>query len=139
MNQTEKHDGTQRNRIALVTGGSRGLGRNIAMHLARGGADVILTYRQRKEEGDAAVADIAALGRKAVSLQLDVADAGTFDEFRQRVAQALRSRWDRSNFDFLINNAGIDRMVPFAQTTEEAFDELMNVHLKGVYFLTQKL
>src|SRR5882672_3507733 len=94
------------NKIALVTGGSRGLGRNIALQLARNGNDVILTYRQKKEEGEAVVAEIEALGRKAVALQLDVADLGQFDGFHKALAQALEANWQRQNFDFLINNAG---------------------------------
>jgi NAD(P)-dependent dehydrogenase (short-subunit alcohol dehydrogenase family) len=85
------------------------------------------------------VAEIEKLGRKAVLLQLDVASVGTFDAFRDDVAAGLQAKWQRGSFDVLINNAGIDRMSPFAETTEEAFDSLMNVHFKGVYFLTQKL
>jgi NAD(P)-dependent dehydrogenase (short-subunit alcohol dehydrogenase family) len=126
-------------KIALVTGGSRGLGRNIALALARGGHDIVLTYRTREAEGQAVVAEIAKLGRQAVPLQLDVASVDTFDAFRDVVARALQASWSRDRFDFLINNAGIDRMAPFAETTEEAFDSLLNVHFKGVYFLTQKL
>jgi len=127
------------NKIALVTGGSRGLGRNIALQLARKGHDVVLTFRQRKEEGEAVVAEIVALGRKAVALPLDVGDIRQFDGFHTALQQALAANWQRQDFDFLINNAGIDRSAPFAQTTEEAFDELLNVHFKGVFFLTQKL
>jgi NAD(P)-dependent dehydrogenase (short-subunit alcohol dehydrogenase family) len=127
------------NKVALVTGGSRGLGRNIAGQLARGGADVILTYRSRKDEGEAAVAEIEGMGRKAVVLQLDVGDVSGFGGFREAVAGALEKNWQRKDFDFLINNAGIDVTAPFAQTTEAAFDSLMNVHFKGVYFLTQTL
>jgi NAD(P)-dependent dehydrogenase (short-subunit alcohol dehydrogenase family) len=127
------------NKIALITGGSRGLGRNIALHLARSGNDVILTYRQGKDEGQAVIAEIVALGRKAALLQLDVSEIRLFGAFQGAVAQVLKSHWQREKFDFLINNAGIDRMSPFAATTEEAFDELMNVHFKSVYFLTQKL
>jgi NAD(P)-dependent dehydrogenase (short-subunit alcohol dehydrogenase family) len=126
-------------KVAIVTGGSRGLGRNIAMQLARGGADVILTYRTGKEEGDAVVAEITALGRKAVALQIDVGDVKSFGGFRAAVTQALQALWRRKNFDFLINNAGIDRRASFAETTEEGFDSLMNVHFKGVFFLTQTL
>jgi len=127
------------NKIALVTGGSRGLGRNIALQLASKGNDVILTYRQKKEEGEAVVAEIQALGRKATALQLDVSDLNQFDGFHNALAQALAENWQRKDFDFLVNNAGIDRYSTIDQTTVEAFDELLNVHFKGVYFLTQKL
>ena len=105
-------------KIALVTGGSRGLGRNIALQLARSGQNVILTYRNQKAEGEAVVAEIEKLGRQAVLLQLDVASAGSFNVFRDAVADGLQASWRRSNFDFLIKNAGIDRMSPFAETTE---------------------
>jgi NAD(P)-dependent dehydrogenase (short-subunit alcohol dehydrogenase family) len=138
MSESKKLE-TNSNKIALVTGGSRGLGRNIALQLARSGHDVILTYRTRREEADAVIGEIAGMGRKAVALPLDVSDAKSFGAFRNVLAKALETNWQRSNFDFLINNAGIDRMAPFAQTTEEAFDSLMNVHLKGVFFLTQTL
>lgn len=126
-------------KISLVTGGSRGLGRNIALHLARSGHDVVLTYRTQKEEGQAVAAEIEKLGRRAVALELDVAKVGTFDAFATALGKSLRATWRRDRFDHLINNAGIDRMSPFAETTEEDFDSLMNVHFKGVYFLTQKL
>ncbi|MBL8167514.1 MAG: SDR family NAD(P)-dependent oxidoreductase, partial [Acidobacteria bacterium] len=95
-------------KIALVTGGSRGLGRSIALQLARKGNDVILTYRQKKEEGEAVVAEITTLGRKAVALPLDVSDLSQFAGFHHRLAQALESNWRRKDLDFLINNAGID-------------------------------
>ena len=127
------------NKIAVVTGGSRGLGRNIALSLARNGADVILTYRQRKEEGEAVAAEIEKFGRKATLLQLDVTDIKRFAEFRKTVQQALETKWQRKTFDLLINNAGIDSAAPFDQMTEENFDRLFLVHFKGVYFLTQRL
>ncbi len=128
-----------RNKIALVTGGSRGLGRNIALELARKGADIVLTYRERKSEGEAVAAEIGALGRRAVSLQLDVADTAGFPTFAGELERALGDRWQRNRFDFLVNNAGIDSSAPFAEMTEENFDRLFNVHFKGVYFLTQRL
>ena len=126
-------------KIALVTGGSRGLGRNIALALAGNGTDVILTYRQRKEECEAVAAEIEQRGRKAALLQLDVADVGRFEEFSNAVKHALEATWQRKSFDFLINNAGIDSAAPFDRMTEENFDRLFLVHFKGVYFLTQKL
>ncbi len=127
------------NKIALVTGSSRGLGRAIALQLARSGADLVVTYRQRKSEGEAVVAEIQALGRRAVALPLDVARADTFEAFAVALKAALETTWQRPSFDFLVNNAGIDIARPFAQTAEADFDALMNVHFKGVFFLTQRL
>jgi NAD(P)-dependent dehydrogenase (short-subunit alcohol dehydrogenase family) len=130
---------SSKEKIALVTGGSRGLGRSIALAIAKNGADVILTYRQRKEEGEAVVAAIGQLGREAALLQLDVADLSQFDGFFSSLQQTLERTWQRKNIDFLINNAGIDSSAPFEKTTVEDFDRLFLVHFKGVYFLTQKL
>ncbi|MGA8480237.1 MAG: SDR family oxidoreductase [Chthoniobacterales bacterium] len=127
------------NKIALITGGSRGLGRNTALKLARDGADLIVTYRERQDEGKAVLAEIEKLGRKAALLQLDVANTAGFDTFARTVAETLQDRWQRKDFDFLINNAGIDVYSPFDQTTEDAFDRLLNVHFRGVYFLTQRM
>ena len=126
-------------KIALVTGGSRGLGRNIALQLARNGADVVLTYRQKQAEGEAVVAEIEALGRKAVALPLDVGETKSFAAFTETLDGALEQKWGRKNFDFLVNNAGISSPGPIAAMTEENFDLLCNVHFKGVYFLTQRL
>jgi NAD(P)-dependent dehydrogenase (short-subunit alcohol dehydrogenase family) len=126
------------NKIALVTGSSRGLGKNAAMHLAKNGNDVIITYRSKKEEADAVVAEIEKAGQKAIALQLDTGVSKSFDSFIEQLSKALKEKWGRNTFDFLINNAGIDAAAPFAQTTEEDFDNLFNVHFKGVYFLTQK-
>ena len=124
--------------IALITGGSRGLGRNMAHHLAARGTDIIFTYRAARDEADAVVADLALMGRKAVALQLDTGRTGDFDAFAARVRETLKA-WGRDDFDYLINNAGIGLHKPFMQTTEADFDELMNIHVKGVFFLTQKL
>lgn len=125
--------------ISLITGASRGLGRNSALSIARRGGDVILTYRSGAEQAKAVVAEIEALGRKAVALQLDVADVSTFPAFAAAVRTALARVWDRQNFDHLVNNAGHGEMASFAQTTEAQFDSLFDTHVKGVFFLTQAL
>lgn len=124
--------------IALITGGSRGLGRNAAVHLAREGNDIILTYRSNRAEAEAAVAEIRALGRRAAALQLDVGESDMFAAFADRV-RAVLADWGRTQFDYLVNNAGVGYHVAFTETTEPLFDELMRVHLKGPYFLTQVL
>ncbi len=126
-------------KIALVTGGSRGLGKNMALALAKKGNDVIITYNSNKTEADDVIKSIEALGQKATALQLNVAEVKSFDTFATALTAALTEKWNRSSFDFLINNAGIGINTPFASTTEEQFDLLTNIHFKGVYFLTQKL
>jgi len=126
------------NKIALVTGGSRGLGKNMALSLAKKGINVILTYNSKKEEALAVVAEIEKTGQKAVALQLSAGDTKSFDAFYEQVKTVLKNTFGADKFDFLINNAGIGIYAPFADTTEEQFDELMNIHLKGVFFLTQK-
>ena len=125
--------------IALVTGGSRGLGRSMALHLADRGVDVVITYRAAAAEADAVVNAITTKGRRAVALPLDVADGGAFDAFVATLGATLKARWDRARIDYLVNNAGIGAYAAFADTTEAQFDELMNVHLKAPFFLTQKL
>ena len=130
---------TSRTPIALITGGSRGLGRNAALHLARAGVDVALTYRSSAAEAQAVVQDIEALGRRAVALPLDVSQSKSFADFAAALKQALATTWQRERFDYLVNNAGIGVNAPFAQTTEAQFDELVAVHLKGPFFLTQVL
>jgi NAD(P)-dependent dehydrogenase (short-subunit alcohol dehydrogenase family) len=128
-----------KNKIALVTGGSRGLGKDMALSLARKGLDVIITYRSQKEEAQAVVAAIQAAGRKAVALPLDMNKLSGFDGFAEALITQLKTAWDATSFDFLINNAGIGATVPFGKVSEEMFDEFLNVHYKGVFFLTQKL
>jgi NAD(P)-dependent dehydrogenase (short-subunit alcohol dehydrogenase family) len=130
---------TQDTSIALVTGGSRGLGRNTALQLARRGIDVVLTYQRNRTEAESAVAQIEQLGRKAVALQLDVALSSSFPAFAGELRKVLKSLWNRQHFNFLVNNAGIGTHVAFADTTEAQFDELMNIHLKGPFFLTLTL
>lgn len=126
-------------KIAVITGGNRGLGRNGALKLAARGTDIILTYRGHAEEAKAVVSEIAALGARAVALQLDVGDSSQFDDFAARVKDVLHSTWQREHFDYLINNAGHGHYRLLAETSEAEFDALMNVHVKGPFFLTQKL
>lgn len=126
-------------KIAIVTGGSRGLGRNTALKLATKGVDVILTYRSQQAEADAVVAEIEKLGGQAVALALDVADSQSFAGFAAQVKHALQTRWQCEHFNYLVNNAGIGSNASFAETTEAQFDQLMNIHFKGVFFLTQAL
>jgi NAD(P)-dependent dehydrogenase (short-subunit alcohol dehydrogenase family) len=125
--------------IAIITGGSRGLGKSTAMKLAEQGTDVILTYRSGHDEALAVVAAIEKLGRKAVALPLDVGKSASFDAFAAKVRDVLSKTWQRESFDFLVNNAGNGLQASIAETTEADFDDLVNVHFKGVFFLTQKL
>jgi NAD(P)-dependent dehydrogenase (short-subunit alcohol dehydrogenase family) len=125
--------------IALVTGASRGLGRSTALKLAESGVDVIVTYNSNATEAQAVVDQIRALGRKAAALQLDVGNSKTFAAFAQSIKTTLAETWKRDRFDYLVNNAGIGAYASIAQTTEEQFELLFNVHLKGTFFLTQAL
>jgi NAD(P)-dependent dehydrogenase (short-subunit alcohol dehydrogenase family) len=126
-------------KIALITGGSRGLGRNTAESLARKGVDSVITYNSRADEARKVVAAIEAQGRKAVALQLDAGDTAAFAIFAQTLKRTLKETWGRERFDFLVNNAGTSHHNSIENTTEAEFDALYNVHLKGVFFLTQKL
>lgn len=125
--------------IALITGGSRGLGRSMALKLAEQGTDVLLTYHSNQAEAEAVAQAISKLGRRAVALQLDVGKASTFKAFAEQLRSVLQAQWQRGQFDYLVNNAGTGAHVSFAETSEAQFDELMNVHLKGTFFLTQTL
>jgi NAD(P)-dependent dehydrogenase (short-subunit alcohol dehydrogenase family) len=126
-------------RIALITGANRGIGRATALALARDGVDVIITYRSHAEEADEVIAAIGELDRKAVALQLDTGAVDSFDAFVSTVTGALRHTWGRDSFEYLINNAGMQITASFADATEEGLDRMVAVHLKGVFFLTQKL
>jgi NAD(P)-dependent dehydrogenase (short-subunit alcohol dehydrogenase family) len=110
----------------------------MALSLARKGIDVILTYNTKKEEAEEVVREIQEMGRKSVDLALDVSNISTFDNFFGFVSHSLNEIWETDKFDFLINNAGIGATIPFLLVSEEAFDNLLNVNFKGVYFLTQK-
>lgn len=127
------------NKIALVTGGSRGLGKDMALSLAKKGLNVVLTYKSKKEEAESVVSEIENLGQKALALQLNTTEVKSFDSFIQNLDQELSTKFSSDKIDFLVNNAGFGIHTTFLETTEENFDDLMNVHFKGVFFLTQKL
>jgi NAD(P)-dependent dehydrogenase (short-subunit alcohol dehydrogenase family) len=129
---------TTKNKIALVTGGSRGLGRNMAIALAKKGIDIVFTYNSNKAAADEVIAEIQALGQKAAAFQLNTSNVKEFDAFFSEATTHLKEHTGSTNFDFLINNAGTALYAPFAETTEEQFDDVMNIHYKGVFFLTQK-
>ncbi len=125
--------------LALVTGGSRGLGKSMALHLAARGADVIVTYREKEADAAFVVRAIAAAGGKGAALRLDTSDAKSFDAFVTTLRGTLAKTFGRERLDHLVNNAGTALHAMFAETTEAQFDEVMNVHVKGPFFLTQKL
>ncbi|EQB8914932.1 SDR family NAD(P)-dependent oxidoreductase [Vibrio fluvialis] len=126
-------------RIALITGASRGLGQNGALKLAKQGVDIILTYHSQAEQAQQVVAAIEALGRKAVAIQLDTGNISEFEPFVAEVKQVLATHWQRDDFDFLVNNAGIGMDASLTDASEALFDRLCNIHFKGVFFLTQAL
>lgn len=124
--------------IAVITGGSRGLGRNMAQHLAEQGTDIIFTYKSARTEAESLVAELTAKGRRAAALQLDTGQVSAFAEFAAEVAKVL-SGWGEDRFDYLVNNAGVGAFTPMGATAEAQFDLLVDVHFKGVFFLTQTL
>lgn len=126
------------NKIAIITGGSRGLGKNMAIRLAEQGHDVIITYNANKEAAEDVVAGLEAKGVQAAALQLDVSDFKSLPAFLKEAAGILLSKWSTDKFDFLVNNAGIGATIPFEKVTENDFDKFMNIHFKSVYFLTQR-
>jgi NAD(P)-dependent dehydrogenase (short-subunit alcohol dehydrogenase family) len=125
-------------KIALVTGGSRGLGKNMALSLAKKGIDVILTYHSKKDEALAVVTEIEQMDQQAAALQLDAGNVKNFDAFFSQLQGVLKNTFNTDRFDYLINNAGTALHAAFSDTTEEQFDQVMNLHYKGVFFLTQK-
>ncbi|RYD93957.1 MAG: SDR family oxidoreductase, partial [Sphingobacteriales bacterium] len=125
-------------KTALVTGGSRGLGKDMALSIARKGLDVVITYRSEKGGADDTVRQIEALGRRALALPLDLSVAGAATAFATQLQEALQP-WGGKGIDYIVNNAGIGGNHPFGTVTKEVFDEFLNVHYKGVFFLTQAL
>ena len=126
-------------KVAIITGASRGLGRSTAIHLATQGVDIIGTYHSRADDAGQVAGEIEKHGVKAAMLQLDTADTGQFEGFAANVSTSLEETFGRSDFNFLVNNAGTGLSVPFSETTEEQFDQLVRIHFKGPYFLTQML
>ena len=126
-------------KVAIITGGSRGIGKSAALNVAKRGIGVILTYNHHPEEAEAVVAEIKWNGGKAAALKLDVADVASFENFAAHVSQTLEKEWQQKTFDYLVNNAGIAQRTPIKDVTEEHFDSLVSVHFKGAFFLTQKL
>ena len=125
-------------KIALVTGGSRGLGKDMALSIAKKGIDVIITYRSKEAEAQQVVSEIESLGQKAIALHLDMSLFASLNDFVNTLKTTLQIKWDTTSFDFLINNAGMGATVPFMDVTEELFTDFLNVHFKSIYFLTQK-
>lgn len=127
------------NKIALVTGGSRGLGKDMALQLAEKGFDVLLTYQSKSDAAQEVVKEITAKGKKAYALALDVSNATSFDGFVSQLSTVLQNEFQSKTINALVNNAGVGIHASFAETTLEQFDSMVNIHLKGPYFLTQKL
>lgn len=127
------------NKTALITGGSRGLGRNMAIAIAKKGIDVAITYHSNRSEAEKAATEIRALGQKAYLFRLDTRDTRQFDDFIAQLTGELQKQKDRPNIDYLVNNAGTALYAPASDTTEEQLDNIFNIHYKGVFFLTQKL
>ncbi|MDF9208740.1 SDR family NAD(P)-dependent oxidoreductase [Enterobacter hormaechei] len=128
-----------RERIALVTDGSRGLGKNAVLKLAAEGTDIILTWNSSQQEAQEVVHKIEGIGKKAAALQLNVGDTASFARFAQQVKETLTHVWQRDTFDYLVNNAGTGLYAPYTETTEAQFDDAVNIHFKGPFFLTQQL
>lgn len=128
-----------RQKIALVTGGSRGLGRDMSLKLAKKGIDVILTYHSNQAAANEVVSEVRKSGQKGHALQLDVSDHNQFNHFYiEQLSQLLELEFSGARIDFLINNAGTGLHQPFSETSEEQFDDMLNIHFKGVYFFTQQ-
>jgi NAD(P)-dependent dehydrogenase (short-subunit alcohol dehydrogenase family) len=132
-------EGMTNERIILITGGSRGLGRAAALALADSGDDLVLTYQSNAEAAEAAVADIRARGRRAIALELDTTQPQTFAAFAERLRGALQETWGRDSFDVLVNNAGYAGHTPFGGIEQSEIDRLVAVHFTGVVLLTQQL
>ena len=128
-----------KSKIVLVTGGSRGLGKDMAAQLAAKGLGVIITYHSKKDEAQSVVNSIESKGGKAAALQLDAGNPSSFPAFVKEVQSVLQTKFQSDRLDYLVNNAGVGVHANFEETTEEQFDSMVNIHLKTPFFLTQKL
>lgn len=126
-------------KIALITGGSRGLGRSAALNMASEDVGVVITYRDQVDQAETLIAEIEEKGGSAIALKLEVGDTTGFSDFVEELQHSIELKWGATSIDFLVNNAGVGVAKPIADMTESDFDVLMNVHLKGSFFLTQKL
>jgi NAD(P)-dependent dehydrogenase (short-subunit alcohol dehydrogenase family) len=126
-------------KIALITGGSRGLGKDMALRIAEKGNHVVITYVSQKEAAEKVVKEIEKMGKQAVALPFDANKISSIKDFVKIFEQTIQKKWNINKFDFLINNAGVGANIPFENATEEDFDRFMNIHFKSVYFLTQQL
>lgn len=130
---------TNSTKVALVTGGSRGLGRDMALQLAHKGFDIIITYHSNKDAADKVVEEVKAMHRKSIALELDVANTGSYGAFKNQVSEILAGYFGTKHIHSLVNNAGVGLYAPFESTTEAQFDEMVNIHLKAAFFLTQQM
>lgn len=130
---------TTSKKVAVVTGGSRGLGKDMALNLAKKGIDVIITYHSNETAANEVVEEIKLTGQNAIAIQLDTSNIKLFDAFVVSLKERLKNDFNQTHFDFLVNNAGTGIYGSVADTSEEAFDTMLNIHFKGVYFLTQKM
>lgn len=126
-------------KIALITGSSRGLGKSMALNLAKKGYNIIITYKDSKEKAQDVADKIKSYGQDAIVFQLDTENSKSFEKFSKNLRLCLKSTWQAEGIDVLVNNAGIGINSSISDTSIEEFDKLYNIHVKGVYFLTQKL
>jgi NAD(P)-dependent dehydrogenase (short-subunit alcohol dehydrogenase family) len=138
MKMLNQHTATSNTKIAIVTGGSRGIGRNTVLSLAKRGVDIVFTYHSHQTEAESLIREVEAMGKRAAAFRLDMGDLRMFDGFARDVRKTLQS-WGQERFDYLVNNAGNSQHINFDKMTETDFDSVVNVHFKGVYFLTQKM
>ncbi|MCB0459426.1 MAG: SDR family oxidoreductase [Flavobacteriaceae bacterium] len=127
----------EKSKIALITGGSRGLGKNMALSIAKKGLDIVFTFNNNQEKANEVVSEIERLGQKAIAIQLDVSNMKTFPSFFDKVKTSIKTEFGAEKIDYIINNAGIGAHSSFTETAENQLDSMYNIHFKGAYLLTQ--